>query len=171
VRANGGAIDRQLSYFLVCKDPERAVMHKNHPLAALGAVSIQEFANWPVIGLSRQTWPLASRTSIRTLERHGVDFKLTGEYPNLESCLFNLEFNERAVMLVPDHMVGMLGPNCVARPLEETDCWLNVEMLWNPRSTNPSTKIFIEEFKKFSESSNWLNGTCGDDTEGSHEFA
>ena len=155
IRPNEGLADTRFSKWPIFSDPLRVVMNRNHPLANSGAVSIRELTNWPLIGMSRQGAPTAWRANSRFLERYGIEYRLAKECPNLETCCFNIEFNDRALMLLPDHRRYMVGANSVLLPLVESDCWFHVELVWDERNTNLSVGVFLNEFRDFSAGHSW----------------
>jgi len=130
-------------------DPLCVVVNKCHPLAGRSSVSLCEISEWPVMRVDPREFSLSDEYSTRFFTIHNIDFTLDKEYPNLKTCCFNLEFTDRAVLLMPKHRGYLVGENCVMLDIAEEDCWFNLELVWDNKSTNPSVAIFLNEFKSF----------------------
>ncbi|WP_413733034.1 LysR family transcriptional regulator [Sodalis sp. RH20] len=130
-------------------DPLCAVVNKCHPLAGRGSVSLREVSEWPIMRIDPREFSLSDEYSTRFLTIRNIDFTLDKEYPNLKTCCFNLEFSDRAVLLMPRHRGYLTGQNCVMLDIAEQDCWFNLELVWDSKNTNPSVAIFLKEFKSF----------------------
>jgi DNA-binding transcriptional LysR family regulator len=130
-------------------DPLCAVVNKCHPLAGRCSVSLREVGEWPIMRVDPREFTLSDEYSTRFLTIHNINFTLDREYPNLKTCCFNLEFTDRAVLLMPRHRGYLAGQNCVMLDIAEEDCWFNLELVWDNKNTNPTVAIFLKEFKNF----------------------
>jgi DNA-binding transcriptional LysR family regulator len=150
IRPNKGKDHDNLRHIPLFTDPLCIAVNKHHPLAGQSVVSIRDVGKWPVIGVNKQLSPLAWECSAHFLESHGVDFTLAKESSNLQSNCFALEFDERAVVLLPKHRRYLLGENSVLIDVAEEDCLFVVELVWHPNNANPSREIFLKELIEFS---------------------
>lgn len=121
-------------------------VNRKHVLAGRQNVSLKELVRWPIIRVDPRDFALSERYSTHFLTRHGLDFTLYKEYPNLKSCCFALELNQQAVLLMPRHRSYLLGSNSVMLDIEEQDCWFALEMVWDKNNINPCLKLFIRDF-------------------------
>lgn len=155
IRPNGGRDIGSLRRTKIFNDQLCVVVNKKHPLAGQKSVSIRDVSEWPIIGVSRQVSPLAWECNTSFLTRYGLSFKVAKEYPNLRTCCFHLEFDERAIVLMPQHRRYLVEPNCVMIPVAEKDCWFSVELAWNANNANPSIDVFLRAFEAFSAKWSW----------------
>lgn len=149
IRPRGLEIPPHLESIPIVTDPLCVGVNGHHPLAAKESVSLQEIIKWPIIGLSRQKAPLAYEFNNSFFLRHGLDHKLWKECPNLETCCFNIEFNDRAVTLIPMHRRYLIGPNSKMLTIEEIDCVFDINVMWNRNRINPCLSVFLREFREF----------------------
>ena len=149
IRPHGMAVPAHLEAIPIVADPLCVAVNRHHPLAAQESVSLKEAIKWPIIGLSRQKWPLAYEFNNSFFLRHGLDHKLWKECPNLETCCFNIEFNDRAVILIPMHRRSSIGLNSKLLMVEEADCVFDINVMWNRNRTNACRAVFLKEFREF----------------------
>lgn len=130
-------------------DPLCVALHRHHPLAGRGRVSLREVVEYPVIRIDPREFALSGDYSTQFITRHGLDFTLFKEYPNLGSCCFNLELNHNAVLLMPRHRAYLLGKNSTLLELDEQDCHFILELVWSKKNSHFPAKLFIREFQAF----------------------
>lgn len=155
IRPRGGATPEHLKNFTIASDPLCVVVNRNHALATKERVTIAEVAQWPLIGLNRQISPMSHEYNSHFFALHGIEYRTWKECVNLETCCFNIEFNDRAVILLPLHRRSLVGANARLIMFAESDCVFEVELLWDPGNTNPSLRGFLAEFQEFSRTWNW----------------
>ncbi|PKU26117.1 LysR family transcriptional regulator [Telmatospirillum siberiense] len=155
IRPHKGRRHEGLRHIHLFKDPLCIAVNKRHPLAQRSVVSIRELGDWPVLGPSRQSSPLAWECCSSFLEHYGIAFTLAKEGSNLETNCFNVEFNERAIVLLPKHRRNLLGDNSVLVEVAEEDCYFNVELVWHVDNMNPNREVFLKEFAEFSGGLKW----------------
>lgn len=155
IRPRGGRTPAHLRNFTLASDPLCVVVNRNHPLASKEAISIVEAAQWPIIGLNRQVSPMSFEYNAHFCARHGVEYKTWKECINLETCCFNVEFNDRAIVLLPMHRRTLVGSNARLIMIAESDCVFEVELLWDPGNANPSLTGFLNDFRAFSRNWTW----------------
>ncbi|ABD86206.1 LysR substrate-binding domain-containing protein [Rhodopseudomonas palustris] len=166
IRPRGAVTPPHLANFTIASDPLCLVINRNHALAVKERVSISDVAQWPMIGLNRQISPMSFEFNSHFFSRHGYEYKTWKECANLETVCFNVEFNDRAVILLPLHRRYLVGANARLIMFAESDCMFEVEMLWNPENSNPSLKGFLTEFKEFSRTWDWSSDVCLGNNEG-----
>ncbi|MDR3437129.1 LysR family transcriptional regulator [Telmatospirillum sp.] len=155
IRPHKGRRLEGLQHIPLFTDPLCIAVNKNHPLARRNVVSIRELGDWPILGPSRQSSPLSWECCSSFLERYGIAFTQIKEGSNLETNCFNVEFNERVIVLLPKHRRGLLGDNSVLVEVAEEDCYFNVELVWHADNMNPYREVFLKEFAEFSGGQNW----------------
>ena len=155
IRPRGGRTPEHLSRFNIVTDPLCVAVNRNHVFGTRERVSVTELAGWPIIGLNRQVSPMSHEYNAHFFSNHGVEYKVWKECVNLETCCFNVEFNDRAVVLLPLHRRYLVGSNARIVMFEESDCVFEVELLWNADNVNPSLPAFLSEFRDFSSTWNW----------------
>lgn len=155
IRPRGASTPAHLANFTIASDPLCLVVNRNHALAGKERVTVDEVAPWPVIGLNRQTSPMSFEFNSHFFSRHGREYKTWKECANMETVCFNVEFNDRAVVLLPLHRRYLVGSNARLIMFAEGDCMFEVEMMWNPENSNPSLNGFLAEFKDFSRAWDW----------------
>ncbi len=138
-------------------DPLCIVVNKNHPLAQRRTVSIRELSEWPILGVNRQSSPLAWECNTIFLQRYGVAFTVAKEDSDLATNCFTVEFNERVIVLMPRHRYYLLGGNSVLVKVMEEDCRFNIELVWHIDNINPCREIFLQEFTEFLGGQNLRN--------------
>lgn len=149
IRPSMGRVQDSLRHIPLFADPLCVATNKNHPLAQQSVVSIRDVGNWPLLSVDRNTRPLAWECNAAFLERYGIEINIAKTCANLQSCCFNLEFNDQAVVLIPKHRRYLLGDNAVLIDVAEEDCWFVVEIVWHPKNTNPCRDIFVQELMAF----------------------
>lgn len=132
-------------------DPLCVAVNRGHVLANRQKVSLAELVHWPFIRVDPRDFALSESYSTHFITRHGLDFTLYKEYPNLKSCCFALELNQQAVLLMPRHRGYLLGNNSVMLDLDEEDCWFALEMVWDKNNINPCLTLFIRDVSAFLE--------------------
>lgn len=140
-------------------DPLCVAVNRYHPLAGRKRVSIREVADWPIMRIDPRDFALSELYSTQFLNRHGLDFTLYKEYPNLKTCCFDLELNNRGVLLIPKHRCYLLGSNSVLLELAEHDCCFSLEMAWSRNTVNSCVNLFVNEFKNYFASTQPLVAT------------
>lgn len=155
IRPQDGGRIQHLRNLTLFRDPLCAVLNRNHPLAGRDGVSLADVAQWPIIAISRQVSPLSHECNQWFFARHGVEFRIAKECPNLESCCFNVEFNDRAVVLLPHHRHYLAGVNSVVKPILDADCSFDVDLVWDPENTNPCVPGFLADFTDFTRHWDW----------------
>jgi len=124
-------------------------VNKHHPLAKQKTVSLKEIEKWPIIRVDPASFVLSHQFSTEFLDRYQVPYHVEKEYPNLKTCCFNLEFNHRAVLLMPRHRSYLLSENCVLLGVKEDKYWFDLELVWDAKNRNPSVPLFLRQFRKF----------------------
>lgn len=124
-------------------------VNRLHPLAQRAIVSLRDAAQWPIIRVDPREFSLSEQYSSRFLSARGIDFNLYKEFPNLKSCCFDLELNQRAVLLMPRHRGYLLGDNSILLSLAEKDCWFSLELVWSLRNRNPCVTLFSQAFSHY----------------------
>lgn len=155
IRPRDAPTPERLSCFSVASDPLCIVVNRNHSLAGRRTVTVAEVAEWPLISLNRQIAPVAFEYNTFFFSRHGIEYKPWKECPNVASCCFNIEFDERAVTLIPLHWRSLVGANSTLIMFEESDCVFEVDLLWDSMNVNPSLNGFISGFREFSRIWDW----------------
>ncbi len=161
IRPRGAKTPERLAHFTLASDPLCLVVNRNHALAVKERVSVGEVAEWPIIGLNRQISPMSFEFNSHFFSRHGFEYKTWKECVNLETVCFNVEFNDRAVVLLPLHRRYLVGANARLIMFAESDCVFEVDLLWDPENANPSLAGFLAEFRDFSRSWDWGPGLGG----------
>ena len=155
IRPNDGRRNKALRSICIFSDPMCVAVNIKHPLARKKTISIRELENWPIIGVSQEALPVAWECNTCFLERYGVEIDVAKECTNLETCCFTLEFNDRAVVMLPKHRRHLLGDRATLLALEEEDCLINVELVWDPEDTNPCIEVFLKKFEEFAVQNSW----------------
>ncbi|MCE1236295.1 MAG: LysR family transcriptional regulator [Hyphomicrobiales bacterium] len=155
IRPRGGKTPERLRNQTIASDPLCAVVNRNHAFAGRDRISVKDLGDWPIIGLNRQLSPMSHEYNSHFFARYGIEYKVWKECVNLETCCFNVEFNDRAVVLLPLHRRYLVGSNARLIMFEESDCVFEVELLWDPENVNPCLPGFLSEFGEFSRSWNW----------------
>ncbi|MBB6054665.1 LysR family transcriptional regulator [Tolumonas osonensis] len=124
-------------------------VNKRHPLAQQKVVSLNEVENWPIIRVDPGSFVLSHQFSTEFLDRYQIPYRVEKEYPNLKTCCFNLEFNHRAVLLMPRHRSYLLSENCVLLDIKEDKYWFDLELVWDAKNRNPCVPLFLRQFRKF----------------------
>ena len=139
-------------------DPLCVAVNKKHPLANREKISLKELENYLIIREDPKKFLLSEIFSTGVLLQQGLNFKLYKEYPNLKTCIFNLEINPNVALLIPKHRERSLGPNSKLIDIEE-DYHYIMELIWDPKNPNPSISKFIKEFENLLEQGN-LSSKC-----------
>lgn len=124
-------------------------VNKHHPLAQQKVVSLNEIEKWPIIRVDPGSFVLSHQFSTEFLDRYQIPYRVEKEYPNLKTCCFNLEFNHRAVLLMPRHRSYLLSENCVLLDVKEDKYWFDLELVWDSKNRNPCVPLFLRQFRKF----------------------
>lgn len=130
-------------------DPLCIAVNKVHPLAKRTRVSLYEASQWPVIRVDPAEFPLSDKYSTHFFTTRNLPFRLDKEYPNLKTCCFNLEFSQRAIVMMPRHRKNLVGENCVLLEISDEDCWFNLELAWDSKNINPALPVLLREFTCF----------------------
>lgn len=149
LRPNEGKRFEEFDAIPFLTDPLCIAVNKEHPLANRSTVSIKELIDYPIIREDPKEFMFSDIFNTSFFKRYNLDFKLHHEYPNLKTCLFNIEINKEIVLLLPKHRLSLLGKNTTLVDIEEKDCFYYLEFAWNKKNTNPSLMKFIREFRQF----------------------
>ena len=149
LRPNEGKCFEEFDAIPFLTDPLCIAVNKSHPLANKTNVSIKELVNYPIIREDPKEFMLSDIFNTSFFKRYNLNFKLYKEYPNLKTCLFNIEINKDIILLLPKHRLSLIGKNTVLIDIEEKDCFYYLEFVWHKKNTNPSLMKFIKEFRQF----------------------
>ncbi|WP_439291142.1 LysR family transcriptional regulator [Lonepinella koalarum] len=128
------------------KDPLYAVVNCVHPIAKQQFTSLKEIANYPIIRTNPKIHSYAENFSTNFFIKNHIDFTLQKEYPNFNTCLFEIELNQMAVFLVPQHRLHLLTHNTVGVLIQD-NCFHILELIWNKDNLNPNLERFIQVLK------------------------
>lgn len=130
-------------------DPLCAVVNKSHPFAERDSISFLEVSNWPVLTVSRKSFPFIGEFIDCFCERYNVRINAARELPNPQTCCFSVDMDDQAMTLLPRNLSRLVGENSVIVDIEEEDCKFSINLVWDPQRRNAATKLFIEEFSCF----------------------
>ncbi len=149
IRPNFTEKNPKFNYLYIAKDRLCAVVNNKHPIAHKQQVSVKELSNWPIIRINPENLPISNEYSTEFLSHYDIPYTLFKEYSNLNTCFFNLSFNNEVVLLMPTHRKDLLDNNIAAVEFVENDYWYEIELVWNKDNNNPHTHLIIEEFRAF----------------------
>lgn len=131
---------------IFAKEPLYAIVNKEHTLAKKDKTSLKSLAKYPIIREDIREFSEVEQFSTDFFKTKDIQFQLYKEYPNIKTCIFNLEMNKDAILLIPKHRVDILGRNLKGVEIEDEDCFYTLEITWNKQNCNPSLKRFVKEF-------------------------
>lgn len=137
----------------VLNDPMVIVINPSHPFARKETVELKELDGMPMISFSKQTSPITYEFHKQLFKRHGLQYNVVREVPNIETGLFFVKLNE-GFFILPEHLKIMLGDLSYLTyvPFSDEDCRVDLNLIWKKNNPNPSLPVFRKEFTAFMNS-------------------
>jgi DNA-binding transcriptional LysR family regulator len=114
----------------------------NHPLAKLKAVTLQQVAPEPLIGLNRKDYPEAHFETKRLFAAVGLKPKFAEEHEGGTGIIAAVEAG-RGIALVPSSLACIVGTRVKLLPLKPALQPIVVGAVWRKESENELLKNFI----------------------------
>lgn len=137
---------RELSYFELARYAMVVAVAPNHPLAKLKAVTLQQVAPEPLIGLSRKEYPEAHVETKKLFAAVGLKPNFAEEHEGGTSIIAAVEAG-RGIALVPSSLACIVGTRVKLLPLKPALPPIRVGAVWVKENESELMKKFIAAAK------------------------
>ncbi len=143
--------EKTLSGYTFFEDPLYIVVPKNHPLANREHVLISQLANEKIISCNREDNTHCFSFMEKLFSDNGLVYAPALYVANLELIMYHVLF-DGGISIISGTALGAVPDKLCVVPIDDEKMYVDVDIIWNPHTENLSVPIFLEEFKKFSES-------------------
>jgi DNA-binding transcriptional LysR family regulator len=133
---------RELSYFELARYAMVVAVAPNHPLAKLKAITLQQVAPEPLIGLSRKEYPEAHADTKKLFAAIGKKPNFAEEHEGGTSIIAAVEAG-RGIALVPSSLECIVGTRVKLLPLKPALPPIRVGAVWVKENESELVKKFI----------------------------
>ena len=137
---------RELSYFELARYAMVVAAAPNHPLAKLNAVTLQQVAPEPLIGLSRKDYPEYHVETKKLFAAIGLKPIFAEEHEGGTSIIAAVEAG-RGIALVPSSLACLVGARVNLLPLKPALPPIRVGAVWLKENESDLVKRFIAAAK------------------------
>ena len=126
------------------------VVPKDHLLAKKSSVQVTELADEQIVSCNKKDNIHCHRFFEKLFADNGVVYAPTAYVDNLELVLYNV-ISGTGISIISGTALGVVPEMLAVVPVEDEKKFVDVDIVWDPETTNPSLPLFLEEFTKFSK--------------------
>ena len=142
--------EESLSGHTFFEDLLYVVVPKKHPLAMRASVRVSELADEQIISCLKKDNIHCHRFFEKLFADNGVVYAPTAYVDNLELVLYNV-ISGTGISIISGTALGAVPDKLTVVPIEDEKKYVDVDIVWDPNTSNPSLPLFLEEFSKFAK--------------------